>query len=58
MPLENLARGDKREVHFHLYEADLKLLDNLCAQFGASRATIIAEMLRDYYKAKAGEAGK
>lgn len=48
MPLDDLAKGDQRDLHIKLYERELKLLDELAQRHGASRSAIIGQLLRDH----------
>lgn len=47
MPLASLDRGEKVDIHVLLYAADVKTLDALCKRYGASRAAVLGELLRE-----------
>ena len=52
MSIEDLDRGDKREVHLHLFERELVILDALARKYQTSRAAIVGALLKDYVDAK------
>lgn len=44
--LLNLDRGDKKDMHIGLYEAEVAILDELSRRNNCSRAAVIGELLR------------
>lgn len=48
MPLKDLDRGEKTEIHLRLYESELAILDALAARYKTSRAMVIGAVLKDY----------
>lgn len=47
MPLNDLAKGDQRDLHIKLYERELQILDGLAKRFNASRSAILGKLLTD-----------
>lgn len=45
MPLKDLDRGEKTEIHVRLYESELAILDALAARYKTSRAMVIGALL-------------
>lgn len=48
MPLKDLDRGEKTEIHLRLYESELAILDALAARYKTSRAMILGKLLEEY----------
>lgn len=52
MGLEDLDRGEKREIHVHLFEKELATLDGAARRYRCSRAQIIGALLDDFARTK------
>lgn len=48
MPLKDLDRGEKTEIHLRLYESQMEILDALAERFKTSRAMILGKLLEEY----------
>lgn len=48
MAFDDLAKGDKRELHLTLYETDIEVLDAICLRYGCSRSAAVGELIRLY----------
>lgn len=46
--LDGLDKGDKRDLHLALYEAEVELLDALCKAHNCSRAAVVGALLHEY----------
>lgn len=47
MPLYDLDKGDKVDIHITLYASERDILDALCARFNCSRAAVLGNLLVD-----------
>lgn len=48
MALNDLNKGEQKDLHIKLYERELKILDRLAAEHSTSRSAVLGALLRDH----------
>lgn len=51
-PFDRLDRGDKVDLHVHLFERYVEVLDGLCTRYNISRAAAIEALIDEYADAE------